>query len=185
MAPVLDEAKHDILKELILDAKFSDGKISKVVKCSIRAVRRIRSNLRHFGSTKAPLNGGGRRAKISPLIKSALNEHLLKDPTLYQKDLVPFLKEQYGLETTETCVHRALQSLGQARNKARQGAGGRAKITPRIRLALHEQLLQNPTFHHGDLVFFLKERYGIEVTKASVCRALQKFRTQFVDQNVA
>jgi arginine repressor len=115
----------------------------------------------------------------------ALREHLLNDPTLYQKDLIPLLKERYGIEAEQSVVARALQSTGQPKIKARQGAGGNAKITPLIKLALHKKLLEAPTLHHKDLVCFLKERYGIEVTQATVCRALQKFRAKLADEKNA
>jgi arginine repressor len=185
MAPTLEAAKHDLLRDLILEAKLSTSDIAKLVKCSKPTVNLARSNLRCYESTKAPFGGGGRRSKILPPVRMALREHLLNDPTLRQKDLIPFLKERYGIDATPSVITRALQTVGQPKIKARQGAGGNAKITPLIKLALHEKLLETPTLHHKDLVFFLKERYGIEVTKATVCRALQKFRAQHADEKSA
>ena len=182
MAPVLDQARHDVLRELILDAKLPAGKIAELVQCSKRTVQSVRSHMRDFGSTKTPPNCAGRLSKITPTIKLVLNDILLKDPTLYQKYLILILKERYGFEATESTVCKALRSLGQSRTKARQGAGARAKITPPMKSALYEQLIQNPTYHHKDLVHFLKERYGIEVTSATVCRALQKYKSQLADQ---
>jgi arginine repressor len=182
MAPVLDQARHDIMRELINDGKLSAGKIAELVQCSKRTVQSVRSNMRHFGFTKTPHNSAGMRSRITQDIKVALNELLLKDPTLYQKDLILILKERYGFEVTGSTVCRALRSLGQSRTKARQGAGARAKITPPMKSALYKQLIQNPTYHHKDLVHFLKERYGIEVTSATVCRALQKYKSQLADQ---
>jgi len=135
--------------------------------------------------TKAPPNVGGRRLKIPPPVRLALREHLLNDPTLHQKDLIPFLKGRYGIEAKRGVVANALQSVRQSKIKARQGAGGNAKITPLIKLALYKQLLKTPTLYHKDLVCFLKEKYGIEVTKATVCRALQKYRAKLADEKSA
>jgi arginine repressor len=185
MAPTLEAAKHDLLRDLILEAKFSASDIANLVKCSKRTVNRARSNLRCYESTKASFSSGGRRSKIPSPVRLALRKHLLNNPTLHQKDLIPFLKERYGIEATLSVITRALQTVGQPKIKARQGAGGNAKVTPLIKLALHEKLLETPTLHHKDLVFFLKERYGIEVTKAIVCRALQKFRAKHADEESA
>jgi predicted transcriptional regulator len=62
MAPTLEAAKHDLLRDLILEAKLSASDIAKVVKCSRRTVNRARSNLHCYGSTKAPSDSTGRRS---------------------------------------------------------------------------------------------------------------------------
>jgi hypothetical protein len=48
MAPTLGEAKHEMLRQLILDASLLDGDIAKFVKCSERTVRLARSNVSYF-----------------------------------------------------------------------------------------------------------------------------------------
>jgi hypothetical protein len=39
--------------------------MANVAECSERSIKAIRSNLHHFGTTKAPPNGGGRSRSIS------------------------------------------------------------------------------------------------------------------------
>jgi transposase len=83
MAPNLTAIQHGLLQGMLLEATISDAEVAATVECSERSVRSARSNLLHFGSTRAPSNGGGRPAKITPPMKAALREHLLEKPTLY------------------------------------------------------------------------------------------------------
>jgi hypothetical protein len=48
--------------------------------CSPKAVKRIGANLKHFGSTTAPRNGGGRRPSLTPAMRDALREYLVNKP---------------------------------------------------------------------------------------------------------
>jgi hypothetical protein len=54
--------------------------MADVAGCSIRSVKYIRSNIRAFGTTKAPWNGGGRPRSITPPMLEALREYLLEKP---------------------------------------------------------------------------------------------------------
>jgi hypothetical protein len=83
MAPNLTAIQHGLLQGMLLEATISDTEVTATIECSKRSVRSARSNLLHFGSTRAPSNGGGCPAKITPPMKAALREHLLEKPTLY------------------------------------------------------------------------------------------------------
>jgi len=72
---------------------ISDAEIPTTVECSERSVKPARSNLLHFGSTRAPSNGG-HLAKITPPMKAALQEHLLENPALYQEEMMAFLNKK-------------------------------------------------------------------------------------------
>jgi hypothetical protein len=71
MALNLVLSKHDLIENMIRrklrdDKALKDDDIAKTADCSDRTVHRIRSNLRLFGSTKAPSNGAGRPKTITP-----------------------------------------------------------------------------------------------------------------------
>ncbi|CZT13846.1 uncharacterized protein RAG0_17338 [Rhynchosporium agropyri] len=91
MAPNLASSKHDLIQNMILDKKIQTNKIAEAAKCSERSIKAIRSNIRHYGTTKAPSNGGGRlRSLITPLMIDALCEHLLEKPGLYLEEIATF-----------------------------------------------------------------------------------------------
>jgi transposase len=122
MAPNLTRIQHDLLQGMLLETTISDAETAATVECSERSVRSAHSNLLHFGSTKAPSNGGGRPAKITPLMKAALREHLLEKPTLYQEDMVTFLEEKFGVQVARSSVGQVPDSIGWSKKKARHVA---------------------------------------------------------------
>jgi len=54
------------------DKALKDDDIAKIAACSNCTVRRIRSNLLLFGSTKAPPNGAGQPKTIAPPMLTAI-----------------------------------------------------------------------------------------------------------------
>ncbi|OGE46893.1 hypothetical protein PENARI_c093G01652 [Penicillium arizonense] len=58
----------------------STAEIAKAAHCTPRSISTARSNLRCFGSVKAPPNGIGRRRTITPPMLEALCERLLEKP---------------------------------------------------------------------------------------------------------
>jgi len=63
---------------MILDKKLKTNEMADIAQCSERSVKAIRSNLHYYGSTKAPLNGGGRPRSITPPMLEALCDHLIE-----------------------------------------------------------------------------------------------------------
>ncbi|RYP92726.1 hypothetical protein DL770_001115 [Monosporascus sp. CRB-9-2] len=59
MAPNLAESQHNQIRD-ISKSEFKNDTIDRSVRCSTRAVKRIRPKLRYFGTTNAPPNGVGR-----------------------------------------------------------------------------------------------------------------------------
>jgi hypothetical protein len=80
------------------------------------------SNLRHFGSSKAPSNGGGRPRSITPPMLNALCEHLLEKPDLYLDEMVVFLWDEFEVLVTTSMVSRALTSIRWSKKVARRVA---------------------------------------------------------------
>ncbi|KAK2486065.1 hypothetical protein H9L39_04050 [Fusarium oxysporum f. sp. albedinis] len=65
MAPNLAASQHALIRDTIL-AGYKNAVIARTANCRASLVRRIRANMRCYGSTKAPLNGVGRRRLLSP-----------------------------------------------------------------------------------------------------------------------
>lgn len=66
MAPNLASTQHDLIHDMIVDKKLKTRQMADVTECSERSIKAIRSNLHYFGTTKTPLNGGGRpRSKVA------------------------------------------------------------------------------------------------------------------------
>jgi hypothetical protein len=88
MAPRLAASQHALIHDMIVSNKpFSSSCIAKDATCSIRGVKRIRSNMKAFGSVHAPWNGGGRPRSITPQMLEALREHLLEKPDQYLDEM--------------------------------------------------------------------------------------------------
>jgi hypothetical protein len=82
MAPNLALSKHILIQNMISsklqdEQALKDDDIAKIADCSDRAVRRIRSNLLLFGSTKVSSNGAGRPKTITPPMLTALYDQLV------------------------------------------------------------------------------------------------------------
>lgn len=90
--------------------------------CSERGIRRIARNLRHFGTTKAPSNGAGRRRKITPRMLDVLCEYLLMKPGLYQYEMADFLYDGFRINVEPYDISRALKSVKWSKKAARQVA---------------------------------------------------------------
>jgi len=104
LAPSQREQIHAmILRELPNDV------IASTVECSKRAVYRIRSRLRRFGTTVSPPNRVGREAKITPLIQDTLFKQLIKRLDMFRCEIIDFLYNSFGLKVSPTTVFRTLK----------------------------------------------------------------------------
>lgn len=120
MAPHLASSQHDLIRDMIVDGSLTAAQMATAAGCSMRSVKAIRSNLRHFDSTTAPANGGGRRRSITPPMLDALREHLLEKPGLYQEEMALFLWDEFGVLVTTHSISRTLKAAGWSKKVARQ-----------------------------------------------------------------
>jgi hypothetical protein len=111
MAPNLADLQHVQIRDMIL-SNCPPTEIADVVGCSERSVFAIQSNLRHFGSTKAPLNGIGRPRSITPQMLDALCEYLLEKPDLYRDEMVLFVLDEFGTHVIPSSIGRTLKFRG-------------------------------------------------------------------------
>jgi hypothetical protein len=91
MAPNLALAQRSQIEDMILSRCFSSSNIVEVVGCSPRSIRTIKSDLRYFGSARAPPNTPGWPRTITPPVLNALYDRLLEKPDIYQDEMVVFL----------------------------------------------------------------------------------------------
>ncbi len=101
MAPNLSESQHAQIRDMILD-NCPPAEIADDIGCSERSIFAIKSNLRYFGSTKAPSNGVGRPRSLTPLMLDALCEYLLEEPGAYQYEMVDVLWNKLAFRDIES-----------------------------------------------------------------------------------
>ena len=119
MAPNLAESQHAQIRDMLL-SNCPPAEIADAVGCSKRSVFAIKSNLRSFGSTKAPSNGVGRPRSITPPMLDALCEYLLEKPGLYRDEMVLFLLDEFKTLVTPFSIGRALASIGWTKKTIRR-----------------------------------------------------------------
>jgi transposase len=112
MAPNLAALQHGLIRDIISAETLTTTQMAAVAGCSKRSIKAIRSNLRHFNSTKAPANGGGRRQSITPPMLGALYNYLLEKPGLYQEEIAVFLWDEFDVQVSTHSISRALKDIG-------------------------------------------------------------------------
>jgi transposase len=122
MAPNLAASQHELIRNMIIDGGFTHPEIAWTAECSRDAVKAISANLRRFGSTTAPRNGGGRRRSITPSMLGALREHLIEKPGQYLDELVVFLWDEFEVLVSIATISRALRSTGWSKKQSRRVA---------------------------------------------------------------
>ncbi|XTI88702.1 hypothetical protein V2W45_514672 [Cenococcum geophilum] len=86
-APNLAVSQHEQIRDMILSKSLRNAQVARIARCSmrsIRSIRTIRTNLRCFGTTKAPPNRAGRPRSITPPMLSALCDR--KTPHVPRRD---------------------------------------------------------------------------------------------------
>jgi transposase len=112
MAPNLAVSQHELIRDMILSKSLKQTDMAAVARCSDRSIRAIASNLRCFGSTKAPANGVGRRRLMTPKMLDALRQRLLEKPGLYLDEMAVFLYDEFDALVTTSTISRSLKSVG-------------------------------------------------------------------------
>jgi len=125
MAPNLSVAKRTLINNMLASNSSTGSEIAEVTGCAERTIKRHRANRRCFGTTSAPANRGGRRARITPVILDALCEHLLEKPDEDSDDIVVFLWDEFNTLVSRWTVSRALASGNWTAKTIRCIASGR------------------------------------------------------------
>jgi len=122
MTPNLAASQHELIRDMIVSKSLKTDQMADVAGCSPRSVKAIRSNLRCFGTTRAPFNGGGRPRSTTPPMLDALREYLLEKPVLYLNEMAVFLWNEFEVLVTKSSISRALSSIGWSKKAARRVA---------------------------------------------------------------
>jgi hypothetical protein len=125
MALNLAVSQHVMIHDMLIDGRVKRVNMAAAAACSDRAIRRNRTNLRCFGTTRAPRNRVGRRRRITSVMLDALCEHLIEKPGTYLDAMIVFLFDEFAILVTESSICRALKSIGWSKKKIRQIAGER------------------------------------------------------------
>ncbi|KAK4446491.1 hypothetical protein QBC34DRAFT_148344 [Podospora aff. communis PSN243] len=115
MAPRLSSAQRTRIHSLIL-RRLANCEIADIVRCTERAVRRIRARLDRFGATTAPANRAGPDPKMTPVIRNALFEQLTQRPVMLRREMAAFVYNRFGVEVRGggsgwRCPNRLLPAL--------------------------------------------------------------------------
>ena len=125
MAPNLALSQHDLIRDMILDGSLTQQQMADVAGCSDRTIRNIATNVRLFGSTRAPANGAGRRRQITPPMLDALIDRLIGKPGLYRDEMAVFLYDEFGILVSVSSIGRALASMKWSKKVTRRIASER------------------------------------------------------------
>ena len=125
MAPKLGVETHTLIRDMIIDGTSTHAQIALAANCSKDAVKAISANLRRFGSTTAPRNGGGRPRTLTTTMLNVLREDLLRKPDQYLDEMMLFLWDEYQVMVSPSTISRALHSMRWSKKQSRRIAHGR------------------------------------------------------------
>lgn len=120
MAPNLAKSTLEFIHDMISSGELTTSQIAKAAGCSKRAIIRIRSNLRLFGSIKVPSIKSRRPRSITPIMLEALCDRLLKKPDLYLYKIELFLLDEFDVSILKSTISDALYRKGWLKKTTRQ-----------------------------------------------------------------
>lgn len=93
MAPNLAVAQRELIHGMIEDGNLTAKQIAAAADCSSRPVKAIRSNIKHFGSARAPPTVLlGRRRLITSSMFDAIKEMLFQKPNRYLDEIAEYVR---------------------------------------------------------------------------------------------
>lgn len=112
MAPNLAKSTLKLVHDMISSGELTTSQMAQAAGCSKRAILRIRSNLRLFGTIKAPPIKAGRPHIITPVMLEALYDHLLGKPYSYLSEMELFFLDEFGVSIPKSMTSDALHGIG-------------------------------------------------------------------------
>lgn len=122
MAPILAQSTLDLIHDMLVSGELTTSQMVKTANCSKRAIFRLCSNLRLFGTLKAPLIKGGRPRKLTPPMLEVLCDHLIEKPGLYLHKIELFLLDEFDIRVPKSTISDTLRQSGWSRKECRQQA---------------------------------------------------------------
>ncbi|KAK3935442.1 hypothetical protein QBC46DRAFT_51283 [Diplogelasinospora grovesii] len=121
MAPQLDAAQR-ILVETLLKQGIGTQLIASKASCTVRTVQRIRLERQRSEMLTRRTARVGRRSCMTPPMREALCNALIKQPYLYRCEMANILQRRFGRTISERSIGRALRSVGWTRKTIRRVA---------------------------------------------------------------
>ena len=116
-------AQREQIHAMLQAGRFTGDQIAKVAGCSSQSVSAIRSNIRAFGSPRAPFTASpGRPRSTTPTMFDALEELLLRKPDRQLDELAAFLREEFDVEISASTISRTLKAEGWSKKTIRRKA---------------------------------------------------------------
>jgi len=122
MAPNLAKSTLVLIHDMISSDELSSSEMAAATGCSERDITRIRSNLRLFGSVKAPPIKAGRPRSITTFMLETLCDHLLEKPDLYLHKMELFFLNKFDVSVPKSTTSDALHRIGWSKKTTRQKA---------------------------------------------------------------
>lgn len=121
MAPTLAKSTLVFIRDMISSGEITTFQMAEAACCSKRTIIRIRSNLRLFGSVKAPPIKTGRPQSVTPIMLEALGDHLL-EPDLYLHEMELFFLDEFDISVPMSTISEVSHRRGWSKKRARQKA---------------------------------------------------------------
>jgi len=111
MEPDVEIAHREQILATVDVSHFAAYQIASVLGCSSRSVKAMRSNIRAFGTPRAPLTASvGRPRTKTSVTPDASKEVLLGKPDLQLDDLAAFLQDNFEVEILISTISRTLKA---------------------------------------------------------------------------
>lgn len=104
---------------MISSGELTASQIAEAAGCNKRAITRIRSNMRLFGSIRAPSIKAGRPRSITPIMLEALCDRLLEKPGLYLHEMEILLLDEFDVSIPKSTISNTLHRKGWSKKTAR------------------------------------------------------------------
>ncbi|KAJ5335558.1 hypothetical protein N7452_007961 [Penicillium brevicompactum] len=112
MVPNLAKSTLVLIRDIISSDELSTSGMAAAAGCSERTIARIRSNLRLFGSVKAPPIKAGRPWSTTPIMLDTLCDHLLQKPDLYIHEMELFPFDEFDVYVPKSTISDTLYRIG-------------------------------------------------------------------------
>ena len=122
IAPNLVKPALVFIRDMISSGELIVSEMAEAAGYSKCVITGIWSNLRLFGSVKAPPIKSGRPQSITPVMLEALCDHLLDKQDLYLHEMELFFLDEFEVSVPKSTISDALHREGWSKKTARQKA---------------------------------------------------------------
>lgn len=158
MPPPLSDACKERIQQRIFD-DIDDDTIAKAEDVSSRTIRRIRFNLRTFGTPTAPsVVKKGRPLAIIPAMQAGLRTYLEAKPWAHRDEMIEYVFDDWDVLVDQSTMSRTLQRAHISRKRLKRVALEQSDT------CRHHYMLQVSQYT-ADMLVFLDESAANDHTK--------------------